>query len=201
MDILALHLSPRKNGNSAVMLDEFVKGARSAGACTVSFSVSDHVIKPCQGCGSCEATGDCVISGDDMGGLYPLLAAAPMIVVSTSLFFYDVPALGKALIDRTQPLWSRRYALGQTETLRPEGKGFLLALGATKGKDLFLPVGLCIKYFFDSIGFPRHFDSLFFRQIEGLGGFEKDPDRLRQVYEAGLAFGNMRAGAGPQDRN
>jgi len=192
MDILGLHLSPRRKGNSAVMLAEFLRGAREAGAEAAAYSVAEHNIKPCMGCGACEKTGKCVITDDDMGQLYPILATVPMVVVSTSLFFYDVPAQGKALIDRTQPLWSRRYPLKQTETLRPDGKGFLLALGATRGKDLFMPVTLSTKYFYDSIGFPKEFDTLFFREIEGLGDLEKRADYMQQIYEAGLAFGAKR---------
>ncbi len=195
MDILALHLSPRPNGNSAAMLDKFLQGARDAGADAVSFSVADHNIKPCIGCSACEKTGECVITDDDMGELYPLLASAPMVVLSTSLFFYDVPAKGKALIDRVQPLWSRRYTLGRTETLRPDGRGFLLALGATKGKDLFVPVHLCVKFFFDAIGFPRTFESLCFRQVEHLGDMVNNDEYMAQVYEAGRTFGAQRPGA------
>lgn len=193
MDILALHLSPRKNGNSAIMLDEFLRGARDSGAEATVFSVADHDIQPCKGCSACEKTGKCVIKDDDMGELYPLLAKAQMIVLSTSLFFYDVPGKGKNLIDRVQPLWGRRYVLGHTDTIRPEGKGFLLALGATKGKDLFVPVNLCVKFFFDAIGFPRQFDSLGFRQVEGLGDMAKHTDYMEQVYQAGREF--ARAGA------
>lgn len=196
MDILGLHLSPRKNGNSAAMLDEFLRGAQAAGAEVTRFSVSDHNIQPCRGCSACEKTGECVITDDDMVPLYPLLATAPMVVVGTSLFFYDVPGRGKNLIDRTQPLWSRRYTLNQTETLRPNGKGFLLALGATKGKDLFMPVGLSVKYFFDSIGMPKTFDSLCYRQIEGLGDMARRTDDMAQLYEAGLAFGQNRPAQG-----
>ena len=195
MDILALHLSPRKNGNSAVMMKEFLRGTHDAGAESVEFSVADLNIKPCHGCGACEKTGKCVIKDDDMAKLIPYLAKAPMVVVSTPLFFYDVPAQGKALIDRTQPLWSWRYTLNRTDSLRPEGKGFLLALGATKGKDLFVPVNLCIKYFFDSIGMPKTFESLEFRQIEGLGDMAKHEDHMATLYQAGLEFGRKRTEA------
>lgn len=192
MDILALHLSPRKNGNSAVMMDEFLKGAKQAGAGVVSYSVADLNIKPCIGCGSCEKTGNCIFTDDDMNILYPHLIKAPMVVLATSLFFYEVPSQGKALIDRTQPLWSRRYRLGSTETLRPEGKGYLLALGATRGKDLFMPVNLCVKYFFDAIGYPKTFDTLFFREIEGLGDMARHEEYMKQTFEAGLEFGKKR---------
>lgn len=176
------------------MLKEFLRGAGDAGAESISYSVADHHIKPCMGCGACEKTGECVITDDDMRELYPLLASVPMVVVSTSLFFYDVPAQGKALIDRTQPLWSRRYPLKRTETLRPEGLGFLLVVGATKGQDLFTAVSLSVKYFFDSIGMPKKFDTLFFRQIEALGDMAKHPEHMKTIYEAGLAFGRKRPG-------
>ncbi len=193
MDILGLHLSPRKKGNSADMLAEFSRGANEAGAETGCFSVAEHNIKPCMDCGACEKTGNCVITDDDMKPLYPILATVPKVVVSTPVFFYEVPAQGKALIDRTQPLWSRRYALNKTETLRPDGRGFLLALGATKGQDLFVGLSLCLKYFFDSIGLPKDFDSLCFRQIEASGELARHPDYLELIFEAGKAFGARRS--------
>ncbi len=189
MDILAFNFSPRKNGNSDAMLDEFLKGAKAAGAACEKFRVADMAILPCMECGHCEAAGECVLEDDDMRDLYPLLAGAGKIVISTPLFFYDVPAQGKAFIDRSQPLWARRYALKQTQTLRPEGKGFLMAVGATKGKDLFVPVHLCVKYFFDSIGFPKEFESLCFRQLEAADDFSKRPDLMAEVYAAGEKFG------------
>ena len=194
-DILALHLSPRKNGNSAIMMKEFLRGARDAGAGATEFYIADLNIKSCRGCSACEKTGECVIKDDDMRELIPYLAKAPMIVVATPLFFYDVPGSGKNLIDRTQPLWSWRYPLKRTDSLRPEGKGFLLALGATKGKDLFVPVHLTIKYFFDSIGMPKTFESLEFRQIEGLGNMAEHQDHMAALYEAGRQFGLKRSGA------
>ncbi|KXS56385.1 MAG: hypothetical protein AMR96_03010 [Candidatus Adiutrix intracellularis] len=196
MDILGLHLSPRKGGNSEDALAEFIRGARKSGAETEIFSIADHHIEPCRACAACETTGICVISGDDMGALYSLLTSIPLIVVSTSLFFYDIPAQGKALIDRTQALWYRRYSLKQFSTLRPSGRGFLLALGATRGQDLFLPVNLCVKYFFDSIGLPKTFDSLFFRQLEAKGDLKIRSDYMEQIYEAGLAFGRWRPQVG-----
>lgn len=189
LDILALHLSPRKYGNSDVMLDEFIRGASQSGAQVEKFSVAEHNIKHCLGCVACEKTGKCIITDDDMQQLYPLLGTVPKVVVSTSLFFYDVPGLGKNLIDRTQPIWSQYYTLGRSETRRPEGQGFLLAVGATKGKDLFMPVNLSMKYFFDSIGLPKTFGSLCLREVENLGDLVKMPEYMEQIYQAGLAFG------------
>ena len=193
-DILALHLSPRKEGNSAILLDAFIKGAESDGASVKRFSVADLEIKGCVECGSCEKDGNCVIP-DDMQTLYPYLAETPLVVVSTPLFFYDVPAQGKAIIDRIQAIWCRRYVLNQTKEERPGTCGFLLALGATKGKDLFIPVTLAMKYFFDAMSLPKKFDSLCYRQVEAAGDINKHEDYLREAYEAGRAFAKKRAGA------
>ena len=190
MDILGLHLSPRGGGNSEAMLAEFSRGAAAAGAEVRRVSVSDHRIEPCRGCSACEAAGQCPIA-DDMEGIYPLLARAQFVVVATSIFFYDVPAKGKALIDRAQALWARRYLLKRPDALKPDGRGFLLALGATRGENLFVPVSLSIKYFFDALGLPKDFQSLFFRQVEGLGALEKQPEKRRLIYEAGLDFGRL----------
>ena len=193
MDIIGLHLSPRQGGNSDVMLAEFSRGAAAAGATVRRFSVSDRRIEPCLACSACDIAGQCPTS-DDMQELYPLLAQAKFIVVSTSIFFYDVPAQGKALIDRSQALWVRRHVLKRPEALKPDGRGFLLALGATKGENLFLPVSLSVGYFFDALGFlPKTFQTLFLRQVEAPGDLERQPEKMSLIHEAGLGFGRLAA--------
>ena len=188
MDILCLHLSPRQGGNSDIMLTAFSQGVAETGLEVLRFSVAEHRVEPCQGCSSCDDTGQCVIS-DDLGDLYPLLAEARNIVVSTSIYFYDVPAKGKALIDRAQALWARRYVLNQKDIIKPDGRGFLLALGATRGENLFIPVNLSVRYFFDALGLPKTFETLFFRGLDKPGDLARQPDRLQIIREAGLAFG------------
>ncbi len=186
MDILALHLSPRQGGNSEILLDDFIEGAQSAGARVEKVSVSGRRIEPCTGCGACESSGSCILS-DDMDELYPKLLAASKLVVSSSLFFYDVPAAGKALIDRVQPLWARRYTLKNLPA-KPGAKGFLLALGATKGEDLFVPIHLTVKYFFDALGLPKKFDSLCLRQVEKMGDMASRQADRQKAREAGASF-------------
>ena len=188
MDILSLHLSPNPGGNSDVMLTSFARGVAETGLDVLKFSVAERRVEPCRGCGSCEESGQCIIT-DDMDELYPLLVAARNIVISTSLYFYDVPAKGKALIDRSQALWARRYVLNQKDMLKPDGRGFLLALGATKGENLFIPVSLSIRYFFDALGMPKTFETLFFRSLDKPGELARQPDLVTRLREAGLAFG------------
>ena len=188
MDILCLQLSPRQGGNSDTMLAAFSQGLAETGLKVIKFSVAEHRVEPCLGCSACDDTGQCAIS-DDLGDLYPLMAEAENVVVSTSIYFYDVPAKGKALIDRAQALWARRYLLNQKEMSKPGGRGFLLALGATRGENLFIPVSLSVRYFFDALGLPKTFETLFFRGLDKPGELARQPDKLETIREAGLAFG------------
>jgi multimeric flavodoxin WrbA len=184
--VLGLHLSPRRRGSSAILLEEFGQGVREAGLDFQVVSVSETgTIHGCLECGSCGSNGECAIH-DDMAKFYEAFETATRIVVATSVFFYDIPAQGKAVIDRAQAFWSRRYVLGRDREGRPGAKGFLLAVGATRGKDLFLAPGLSVKYFFDALAFPKMFDSLYFRKIETPADLTRE--QLASARAAGAAF-------------
>lgn len=73
--------------------------------------VSSAGIAPCRGCNSCASTGRCVVR-DSMDEIYPLLDETSAIAVATPVYFATVPATLKALYDRCQPYWARRYVLG-----------------------------------------------------------------------------------------
>ncbi|MDR1578039.1 MAG: flavodoxin family protein [Deltaproteobacteria bacterium] len=183
--ILGLHLSPRANGSSRLMLGRFQKGALAAGANMEILSVAGLNIEGCRSCGVCYQSGECVID-DDMAIFKSALEKASRIVVGAPVYFYGVPALGKAMIDRVQVFWSRIYKLGQKRTFPVEPKGLILSVGATKGLDLFTPIKLTMKYFFDSLGFPRRFSFVGFRHIEEPGNWPEDS--LSQIEGYGRDF-------------
>ncbi len=103
MKILALSCSPRKQGNTAILLGEALKGAQDEGAEVELYSVSGKTIEPCDGCGTCWETGECHIK-DDMQELYKKLLEADGIIFGTPVYFYSMSAQAKAIIDRTMPL-------------------------------------------------------------------------------------------------
>jgi len=77
--------------------------------------------------------------------------------------------------------------LGLTDPGRKWRRGFLLAVGATKGKNLFEGVNLTAKYFFDAVG--ASFDgSLAYKQIEGAGDIAKHPTALEDAKERAKAL-------------
>ncbi len=126
--ILGIAGSPRRHGNSDRLLDECLAAARAAGAETDLLVVSGAGIAPCRGCNECSKDGRCVVR-DGMQDVYPRLDAADAIVVASPVYFATVPAVLKALYDRCQPYWARRYVLKQSVVRRRPGALMLVGGG------------------------------------------------------------------------
>jgi arsenate reductase len=181
MFVLGLQGSPRIKGNTSLLLSTFLAEAERLGARTHQVHVARQNISPCLECGTCEKEGFCAVD-DDMQRVYPLLWQADMIVLATPVFFYGPTAQMKALIDRSQGLWARRYVHKLADPGRKWRRGFLLSLGATKGKNLFDGVKLTAKYFFDAVGATFE-GSLTYRQIEAQGDLARHPTALSDAKE------------------
>ncbi len=111
MLVIALAASPRKNGNSEKLLDEVIEGLRSCGTEVRKFRTHELDIKPCTNCNECERLGRCVVE-DAFQDLYDQFITCDGIVFASPLYFMNVPAGGKALIDRCQAFWMAKYRLG-----------------------------------------------------------------------------------------
>ncbi len=179
---LGLQGSPRKNGNTSYLLSAFLNELEKLGAQIKVIKAGEKEIMPCIECSVCEKEGFCPLDDDMSNEIYPLLRKADIIVVATPIFFYSAPAQLKALIDRSQTLWARRYKLKLNDPGQKYRRGFLLALGATKGKNLFEGLTLTIRYFLDAVGASLE-GSLTYRQIENPGDMEKHPSVLKEVKE------------------
>lgn len=184
MLVLGLQGSPRKKGNTNYLLTTFMQEAEKTGARTHVIQAAKKNITPCLGCGFCEKNGFCVTQDDDMKPeIYPMLREADVIVLASPIYFYNVTGQIKLLIDRSQALWSRKYKLDLTDPARNYRRGFLLSLGATKGKNLFEGVHLTAKYFFDAVA-ARYEGGLTYWRIENPGEMEKHSTVQQEVKEA-----------------
>ena len=186
MKVLGIYGSPRPGGNSDLLLDKVLEGAGSSGAEIQRIYVREMKISGCQECGGCDKTGECVIP-DEMQQIYPKLLDSEILFLSSPIFFYGLPSQAKALVDRSQAMWSKR-ALEKSPEQRKRydhGRGYLIAVGATKGKNLFDGVQLTAKYFFDALD-KSYEGGLFFRAIEGKGSIREHPAALEEGYALGV---------------
>lgn len=183
MFVLGLQGSPRKKGNTRYLLSEFLDEAQRLGAQTQMIEVCQKKIEPCMEYILCEKKGICPIDDDMKHEIYPLLRKADVIVAATPIFFYNTTAQLKALIDRTQTLWARKYKLHLTDPNRKWRRGYTLAVGATRGKNLFEGLHLTMKYFYDAVG-AEYVGSLTYREIEKPGDMEQYPSLDTDIQSA-----------------
>ena len=103
-NVVVLSASPRKNGNSAILCGEFIKGAEEAGHQAELISLYDKDIGFCKACYACFQTGKCVLK-DDMADILEKVQAADVLVVATPTYFLTMNGMLKTTIDRFLPKW------------------------------------------------------------------------------------------------
>ena len=115
MKVLGILGSARIGGNSDILLDQALSGAKDAGAEVEKIVLSKKKISGCLDCTKCNETGICVIK-DDMGEIHKQILDADAIIHSVPLYFWAMTAQMKAYLDRWCAFfdgsweWHRAYA-------------------------------------------------------------------------------------------
>jgi multimeric flavodoxin WrbA len=188
MKVLGLAGSPRKGGNTDILLAKFMEGASNKGAETKTIAVCNLKLSGCWHCDACLEKGICRVK-DDMQMVYQEMEAADRIVLTSPVQFMGVSAQLKAVIDRCQALWARKYVL-KIPTLgdnRPR-KGFFISVsGRRTVPNLFDGELLTIKNLFRMIDVPYSGD-LLIPGVDAKGDILKHPEALEQAFQAGQTF-------------
>ena len=103
MKILGITCSPRKGGNTEILLRAALSGAKEEGADTELLKIYEMKIAPCDGCTTCQESGECRIK-DDMQKVYQKLLAADGIILGSPVYFWSVSGQTKIFMDRTYAL-------------------------------------------------------------------------------------------------
>ncbi len=130
--ILILSGSPRKDGNSDLLCNQFAKGAAEAGHEVKKIQLADKKIGFCTGCYACQ-NGACP-QKDDAAPILDDMLAADVLVLATPVYFYTMCAQMKALIDRSVAVYPRiankqfYYIMTMADTEQEMFKGTIEAL-------------------------------------------------------------------------
>jgi len=180
MQITAIYGSPRKNGNTDLLMDAFLKGFENSDHLIHRFYLRNMSISPCIECEKCYTTGTCVLD-DDMKALYPLFKSSDIVVLSSPVFFYGLNAMAKAMVDRTQCCWSEKYLLNKSGSSHTKNqKGVFLSVGGAKGKRNFEGIILTVRYFFDALDIDFT-DHLLFKEVDQKGVINDHPTALEDA--------------------
>jgi len=185
--LLAVASSPRRNGNSESLLNEFCRAAEDAGWNVEMMKINNLKYRPCQACDACAKDGKCILN-DDMQAVYPKMIDADALVIASPVTFGSLNAQLKMFIDRFQCWWNAKYNLNQPFVREEENRqGFFICVGALKRKRYCENAEEIIKVFFHNINFKLA-GTLFFRGYDEKGAILKDADALAETYQAGKDF-------------
>ena len=187
MKITAFLGSPRKKGNTETLVNEAIKGIASAGHKVESFYLNTMKIQPCQGCGGCYKTGECIFH-DDFDIVYSAIRSSDRIIIASPIYFYSVSAQLKSMIDRCQSFWSEKYLLKKPIEGGKHGrKGLILLTGGMKNNTGVECAEACVKALFTTVSIPEH-STLIYLSIDSKGDILKHPTALKDAFEAGVTL-------------
>ncbi|GAB4387887.1 MAG: flavodoxin family protein [Thermodesulfovibrionales bacterium] len=181
MRVVAFFGSPRKGGNTELLLMEAIKGV---GLEVEVFDLSRMRIAPCENCGGCDETGRCIIE-DDMAGVAEAIRGADRVILASPIFFFGISAQAKAMIDRCQQFWCEKYLLKRPIPPGPHGrKGLFICVGGMKKEEGVRCSETTARAFFRTISVPEH-ETVSFLGIDAKGAVLDHPEALAATFEAG----------------
>lgn len=172
--VLILSGSPRKNGNSDILCDEFAKGAVEGGHQVEKIRVADKNIGYCRACYGCKDTGVCVIK-DDMAEVLQKMIDCDVLVLASPVYFYSIDAQLKAVIDRSVARW-----------LEVKDKKLYYIMTAADAEKASMETTLaCFRGYADCVEGAKEMGVIY-----GTGVYEKgevkDTKAMQEAYEMGL---------------
>jgi multimeric flavodoxin WrbA len=101
MKVLAINGSPRKNGNTQLMIEEVFKPLQEAGIETEIYQIGGKQVHGCTACMSCreKELGHCHIKNDAINECLQKMIEADGIIIGSPVYFSNVTTEIKALID------------------------------------------------------------------------------------------------------
>jgi len=103
MKILALIGSPRREGNTDLLVEQILEGSRTMGHTTEKLFLYDYTISLCVDCRNCKKGDYVCCVNDEMQKIYPKMETADLIIFGTPLYWYGPTAKMKLLFDRMRP--------------------------------------------------------------------------------------------------
>jgi multimeric flavodoxin WrbA len=185
MRVLGISSSPRETSNSDQLLRQALSGSASAGAEAEYLRLNKLNMAPCNACGACYGSGECIIE-DDFQMVLPKMLRAERIIFATPVYFMSVCSQAKILIDRCECLWARKYLLKRpiVNNAAVFRSGMVIAVGGSKVKKMFEGIRLTMKYYFDALDMG-YFANLFVSSVEEAGKIEDNKRALEEAHRLG----------------
>jgi len=182
--------SPLTEGNTALLLDQALKGAGDAGCTVEKIVVASLDFQACQEMMFCKEHETCIMD-DDMQEIYPKFRELEGLIVATPVMTMGIPGKLKSFIDRFQVFFMAKYMRKKPmipDNKKNERKGLFICISGMKIPEVFIGAKLTIKAFFDIID-CRYSDELLINDMDTIRDLRQRPDLLEAAYRKGFALG------------
>ncbi len=180
--------SHRAGGNSGHAAEAIAQGVRQAGGRARVVTLREHTVLHCLACGGCarDKQSRCVLrSKDQAEELFAPLLAAPVVVIASPIYFYALPSLFKALIDRSQRFWEAKRKGDAWLAAIPQRPALAcLVAGQPTGQKLFDGARLTLTYFLANLNLSLA-EPLPLRGMDGPGDLAASAEALALAVELG----------------
>jgi multimeric flavodoxin WrbA len=148
--VVAFIGSPRKGGNTDVLISEMLSAADQNGAETEKVFLSDLDIKPCRACEACrkQTPTRCVMTGDDFDEVAEKMKAADALIFGTPVYWFSLTAQFKLFMDR----WSGFLDKDYNSLLKDKSAAVVVCCGDTNTKPMTDPLLRIFRETFEALG-------------------------------------------------
>ena len=168
--------SLRKNSNSEILANEFIKGAKVNGNEINLINLKDIKMQFCIGCLSCGKTHKCVLKDDVTKKMLDEICGSDVIVFVTPVYYYAVSGQLKTFIDRMNPIYNMDYKFKDI---------YVISTAAEDEVRTFKGIKEDIKGFVDCYEGTKVKATLFAGGLEKPNDAKKDRELLKKAYEMG----------------
>ena len=190
LKIIGILGSPLPDGNTALLLDKALEGAKAAGCEVELIDVITLDIQSCQEIYYCKDHNTCILN-DDMIPIYPKVAALDSLILATPIMTMGIPGHLKSFIDRFQVFYMAKYFRNEplfSPDLKKRRKSLFISISGMDIPGVFNGAKQTIKAFFDIIDSPYH-DELLISGMDQIKDITTQPDLLNNAYAKGFALG------------
>ncbi len=180
--IIGILGSPRRDGNTEILLDKVLDSAKNKGADVKKFVLNKLKFSPCQECENIRRDGICIIK-DDWQKIFSEIEDADAIVLASPIFFGSVSAQTKMFIDRFQCLWLAKNIF-KTYKSKNKKAGAFICVEASDKKDFFKNAKSIVKNLFATIGTNYKLE-LLCSDVDSKDAINKKSDCLKKASEIG----------------
>jgi multimeric flavodoxin WrbA len=184
-NVLAFNGSPRKTGNTSVLLNKFMEGVSQNTTMAESIHTQEMQLEYCRGCLRCNVLGRCSITGDDWEEISRKILEADVLVFASPVYFHHVTASMKKLIDRFRSFIHVQITeTGLIHTPRQAwNKDFvlLLSMGSSDAADA-RPVIELFRFMTSILGPENRLHTVLATRLAVVQQISKSEEELKALY-------------------